>query len=71
MSEPIWYFLATGTPCIPYGSAVKQLELKGIITRMQILYWIMQQKPHSCIGIELVYFDMDLKIFICPSHIAN
>ena len=27
------------------------------ITRMQILYWIMQWKPHSCILIMITNFD--------------
>ena len=48
----------------------------GKITRMQILYPLMQWKPHSCILKHERQFwhkvqSMVLKIFICPSHIAN
>ena len=48
----------------------------GKITRMQILYPSMQWKPHSCILKHERQFwhkvqSMVLKIFICPSHIAN
>ena len=48
----------------------------GKITRMQILYPLMQWKPHSCIlKYERQFWhkvqSMVLKIFICPSHIAN
>ena len=52
-SDHIWYLLATGTPYRPHRMAIKQLKLMGIITRMQILYQIMQWKPHSCINIAL------------------
>ena len=43
---------------------------------MQILYPLMQWKPHSCIlKYERQFWhkvqSMVLKIFICPSHIAN
>ena len=43
---------------------------------MQILYLCMQWKPHSCILNNNNDFwhkvqSMVLKIFICPSHIAN
>ena len=46
------------------------------ITTMQILYLWMQWKPHSCIlKYERQFWhkvqSMVLKIFICPSHIAN
>ena len=46
------------------------------ITRMQILYPWMQWKPHSCILKHERQFwykvqSMVLKIFICPSYIAN
>ena len=48
----------------------------GKITRMQILYPLIQWKPHSCILKHERHFwhkvqTMVLKIFICPSHIAN
>ena len=48
----------------------------GKITTMQILYLWMQWKPHSCIlKYERQFWhkvqSMVLKIFICPSHIAN
>ena len=49
VSDHIWYVLATGTPCGTHGSALKQYKYMGKITRMQILYQIMQWKPHSCI----------------------
>ena len=42
---------------VDHGSAVKQLKLMGIITRMQILYQIMQWKSHNCIDIESVNSD--------------
>ena len=48
----------------------------GKITRLQILYPLMQWKPHSCmLKYERQFWhkvqSMVLKIFICPSHIAN
>ena len=46
------------------------------ITTMQILYLVMQWKPHSCtLKYERQFWhkvqSMVLKIFITPSHIAN
>ena len=71
MSESIWYFLVTGISCRPHSSALKLVKYMGIITRMQILYQIIQWKPHSCTDIELVNFDTKCKAWIWRSSSAQ
>ena len=71
MSELIWHLLATGTPCATHGSTQKQKKYTGKITIMQILYLVMQWKPHSCILYMITNFDIKCKAWFLRSSSAQ